>query len=95
MIYRDTFFNYTPAADKNESSTKGIELIYIKEINPGHPVSLHEIDSKERFVWAISFFAVFTGLAACQSQGSLRELANRLYIHIYSFYIARIVQLGI
>ena len=33
-IYRDTFFNYTSAADNNESSTKGIELIYMKEINP-------------------------------------------------------------
>ena len=33
-IYRDTFFNYTPAADNNESSTKGVELIYMKEINP-------------------------------------------------------------
>ena len=78
-IYRDTFFNYIhqQLIRKNPPQKGSRWSIWRRST---HSVSLHEIESEERFVRAISFFAVSTGLAACQAQGSLRELVNRLYI---------------
>ena len=78
-IYRDTFFNYIhqQLIRKNPPQKGSSWSIWRRST---HSVSLHEIESKERFVRAISFFGVSTGLAACKAQGSLTELVNRLYI---------------
>ena len=78
-IYRDTFFNYIhQQLIRQNPPQKGSSWSIWRRST--HSVSLHKIESKERFVRAISSFAVSTGLAACPVQGSLTELVNRLYI---------------
>ena len=50
---------------------------------------IYKIESEERFVRAISFFAVSPGLAACQARRLLRELATGYKFKLYIAFILR------